>query len=77
MGAWLLTSKFLGKCVVSWYQLTAEIEAFQLHLVTTTYGEAAGTVGKSECCTVVLMMVRVVWRDIRKVRVEEETAYVS
>ena len=39
MEARLLGSEFLGKCGVSWSQLATEIVAFQLHLVTTTYGE--------------------------------------
>ena len=38
MEARILASELLGKCVMFWYQLAAEIEAFQLHLVTTTYG---------------------------------------
>ena len=58
-------------------QLIAEIEAFQLHLVTTIYGEGAGVAGKSECWTVVFTVVRVIWRDIRKFRVEEEMVYGS
>ena len=42
----LLASELLGKCGVFWSQLLAEIEAFQLHLVTKTYGEGAGAAGK-------------------------------
>ena len=45
----LLASEFLGKCGVLWYEIVADIEAFQLHLVTTTYGEGAGASGKAEC----------------------------
>ena len=33
--------------------------------------------GKSECFTVVLTVVRVIWCDLRKVLVEAETAYGS
>ena len=54
-----------------------EIEAFQLQLVTTTYGEGAGESGMSEFWTVVLTMVWVIWRELRKVRVEAETVYGS
>ena len=43
-----------------WSQLFADIEAFQLHLVKTTYGEGAGAVGKAECWTLVLTIVRVI-----------------
>ena len=32
---------------------------------------------KAEFWTVVLTVVRVIWRELRKVRVEAETAYVS
>ena len=46
MEAWLLASKFLRKCGVFWYQLATEIEAFRLHLVTTTYGEGCVETGK-------------------------------
>ena len=41
------------------------------------YGEGAGTDGKAECWTVVITMVRVIWKERRKVRVEAETAYGS
>ena len=46
MEARLLVSDFLGKFGVFWYQLAADIEVFQLHLVTTSYGEGAGVAGK-------------------------------
>ena len=59
------------------YQLTAEIEEFQPHLVTTTYREGEEAARKAEYWTIVLMMVQVIWRDIRKVRVEAKTAYGS
>ena len=74
MEARLLASEFLGKCVL-WSQLVAEIKEFQLHLVTTTYGEGAGSEGKVECWTLVLTIVRVVWRELPKVRVEAGKAY--
>ena len=45
----LLDSEFLGKCVVFWSQIAAEIEAFELRLVTTTYGEGEEASGKAEC----------------------------
>ena len=71
----LLASEFLGKCGVLWYEIVADIEAFQLHLVTTTYGEGAGASEKAECWTVVIKIVQVIWREIRKVSIEAETAY--
>ena len=47
MEARLLVSELLGKCGVFWSQLAAEIEAFQINLVTTTYGEGAWAAGKA------------------------------
>ena len=58
-----------------WSQLAAEIDAFQIHLVTTTYGDGAMVEVKSECWTVVLTMVHVIWGYLRKVRVESDMAY--
>ena len=49
MEARLLVSEFLAKCGVFWSKLAADIEAFQLNLVTTTYEEGAVTAGKAEC----------------------------
>ena len=46
-------------------------------MVTTAYGEGEGAAGKAECWTIVLTMVQVIWRDLRKVRVEAEMAYGS
>ena len=60
MEARLLVSEFLGKFSVFWYQLSAEIEFFQLYLVTKTYGEEVGAVGKARFWTVVLTIVRFV-----------------
>ena len=57
-----MVSELLGKCGMFWYQLVAEIEAFQIHLVTTTYGKWLGVAGKAECLTIVLKMVWVIWR---------------
>ena len=71
----MLASDMLGKCGVLWYQLAAEIEAFQLHLVPTTYGEGAASADKAECWTVVLTMVFVIWRELSKVRVDAEIVY--
>ena len=45
-----------------WSYLVAEKEAFQMHMVTTTYGEGAFASGRAEFCNVVLTMVRVIWR---------------
>ena len=42
-----MACEFLGKCGVFWSQLATEIEAFQLHLVTKTYGEGSGKSGKA------------------------------
>ena len=53
------------------------MEAFKLHLVTTTYGEGEGAAGKAECWTKVIKMVRIIWRDLSRVRVEAETLYGS
>ena len=77
MEARLLASEFLEKIGVFWSQLTAGVEAFQLHLVTKTYGEGSGAAGKEECWTLVLTMVRVIWRELRKVRLVAEMAYGS
>ena len=77
MEACILASDFLGKFYVIWYQFSAEIEAFQLHLAIMNYGEGAGAAGKAECWNVVLTIVQVIWRELRKVRLEAETAYVS
>ena len=46
-------------------------------MVTTTYREGEEAARKAEYWTIVLMMVQVIWRDIRKVRVEAKTAYGS
>ena len=53
-----------------WSQLVAEIENFQLHLVTTTCGEGDVAAGKGARSTVVLMMVHVMCRYLREFRVE-------
>ena len=62
MEARLLRSELMGKYGVFWSQLSTEIEVFQLHLVTTTYGEGLGEEGKAECWTVVITMVWSIWR---------------
>ena len=73
----LLTSELLGECIVLRYKLAAEIEASQMHLVTTTYGDGAMEARKAEYWTMVLTMVRIIWRYLRKVRVESDMAYGS
>ena len=73
----LLASELLGKRGVFWYQLAPDIEAFQMHLVTTTYWDDEMAAVKIECWKVVLTMVHAIWREIRKVRVESETEYGS
>ena len=77
MQARLLASEFLGKFGVFWSQLADEIEVFQIHLVTMAYGKGSGAMGKAECWTVVLTMVRVIQRELMKVRVEVDTVYGS
>ena len=57
--------------------MAAEIEAFQLHFVTTNYGEVLVASGKAHYWMVVLTMVRVIWRELRKVWVEADPAYGS
>ena len=46
-----------------------------MHLVITEYGNNTMTSVKAECYTVVITMVLVIWTELRKVRVESETAY--
>ena len=75
MEAFIMASDLLGKFYVIWYQFSAEIEAFQLHLAIMTYGEGAGAAGKAERWTVVLTIVQVIWRELRKVRLDTETEY--
>ena len=77
MEARLLSSEILVKCGVFWSQPAAKVEAFQLHLVTTTYGEGSGTAWEEECWIVVLTMVWVIWWELRKVSVEAKTSYGS
>ena len=48
-----------------------------MNLVTKTYGDGAMSESKAEFWTMVLTMVRVIFQDLRKVRVEAETAYGS
>ena len=35
----LFDTKLLGKCGVFWGEMSAEVEAFHINLVTITYGE--------------------------------------
>ena len=51
----------------------AEIEALHLHLVMTNMGIACSLAGKAECWTVVLMISILIWKEMRKVKVEAET----
>ena len=75
--AGLLAIKLLGKCGVFCSQLDSEIEDFHIHLLTMIYGEIAPSARKYEFWTVVLIMVKVIWREFRKVRAEAETTYGS
>ena len=43
----------------------------------TNYGERVGFVGEAECWTVVIIMLQVIWRELRKVRIEANTLYGS
>ena len=47
MEARLLTSELLGKYGMFWSQLAAEIEDFQMYIVTTTYGCGAMAEGNA------------------------------
>ena len=71
----LLASELFSKCGFFWDQMEADVEAFHLHLVATTYEEAVSSAGEAECWTVVLTVTRIIWRELQKVRVESETAY--
>ena len=77
MEATLLASKLLGKCGVFWSHLAEEIEKLQMHLVNATYREDATAEGRADLWTMVLPMVRVIWMDLGKVRLEAETDYGS
>ena len=48
MEARLLVRGILGKFGVFWSKLDAEIYAFQIHFVTTTYGDGAMAEGKED-----------------------------
>ena len=55
--------------------MSSEVEDFHIYLVTTTYGEAVSSAGRAYCFILVLTMMRVIWRDLRKVRLESEMSY--
>ena len=55
--------------------MVAEIEAFKMNLVTMTNGDGKMAAGRTEGWTVILTMVRVIWRDTRKVKVDTKKAY--
>ena len=71
----LLVRDMLGKCEVFWSHLEADIEAFQMHLVTTTYEYGEMAAGRAERWNLVITMVRFIWREIIKFRVEVEIDY--
>ena len=50
MEARMMASELLRKFGALLFKIAAEIEAFQLHLVTIEYGEGSGEAGKEECC---------------------------
>ena len=66
----LLVSEILSKCRILKAHMISEVEASHIHLVATTYGEALSSSWRAECCTVVLKMIKVIWREMSKVRVE-------
>ena len=55
MEAKLFAIKLFGKYEVLWLHLAADIEAFQMHLVTTTYVEGEVSTWRAEFWTVVLL----------------------
>ena len=61
MEAKLLEIELLCKFGVFWLNLEAFVEAFHMHLVTTTYGGAAARTGISDRWIVVLTVIRVIW----------------
>ena len=44
-----------------------------LNLVMTKIGIARPSAGKAECWTMVLMIAILIWKEMRKVKVEAET----
>ena len=72
-----MASDLLEKCGVFKTQMADEVEVFHLHLVATTSGESVYSAGRSEFWTVVIITMRVIWRELSKVQVESETAYGS
>ena len=75
MEARLLASELLGKYGVLWAHMAAKVEAFHLHLVTTTFGNAVSSTGRAACWTVLITMIIVIWRELGKVRVDSEKSY--
>lgn len=70
-----LALNLLEESFTFWTSLCAEVGAFYQYLLTTTYGTAPPPSGKTECWTVVVTMLRVVWRELRHVRAPAATAY--
>ena len=54
--------------------MALEVEAFYLNFVTTTYGETASTAVKSEFWILALTMMKVICKELGKVRVDLGTA---
>ena len=75
MKACLLFSDILGNCEVFWSQLPSDIEFFYIHLVSTTYGDAVSGSRRSYLRMVLIMMVRVIFRESRKFKFKAEIAY--
>ena len=55
--------------------MALEVEAFYLNFVTTTYGETASTAAKSEFWILALTIMKVICKELGKVRVDSDTAY--
>lgn len=60
-----------------WEKFSSSLGDFYRKLVMTTYGDAATDPQRKECWSVVKLMVRVFFRELRKVRIRAQTAYQS
>ena len=58
-----------------WYHLTDNIEAFHLHLITTTYGDIVLVSVSMKCWRMVLNMVQVILRELWTVRAKYDITY--
>ena len=60
MEARLLANELLSEYGVFWAQMADEVEAFDLHLVTTTYGEVVSSAGR-------VRGKLEVWKNLKKI----------